>query len=201
MKRRTFKVPRYRAGKLPWKAVLAACFLLCFFTGILAANWAGREKLIQYGMLNEYYVGQLAYADMDAGGYFRYLFGQRVCKFAGVVIFGFTGFGAAALLLVVGWYAFSLGYLFVNALVCMGFQGMLLVLVSLFPHYLCYGLAYIRLGAGILGGKGVQREPEWKKWSDMRAAQFALAALCLLAGIWMESYINPGLLKSFIRRI
>ena len=42
---------------------------------------------------------------------------------------------------------------------------------------------------------------EWKKWSDMRAAQFALAALCLLAGIWMESYINPGLLKSFIRRI
>lgn len=201
MKKRTFKVPRYRIGKLPWKGVLAACFLLFFLAGILAANWVGREKLVQYGMMNEYYVGQLAYVNLDSGDYFRYLFGQRFRIFGVVALFGFTGFGIPALLLAIGWYAFSLGYLFVDALVCMGFQGMLLVLVSLFPHVVCYTYTYIRLAAGMFGNGRKQPEGRLKFLKDARIVLFASAAVCLLFGVWMESYINPVLLKSYIRRI
>ena len=123
MKHQTLKMPQLSFPKLPWKGFLAGCFFLFFFLGILAANWAGQEKLAQYGLLNSYYVGQLAYAKLDAGAYFLYLCRRRLRVFALTALSVYTRFGVPALSGVIGWYAFSLGYLFVNALVCMKFQG------------------------------------------------------------------------------
>ena len=131
-----------RLPRLPWKGFLAGCFLLCFFAGILTANWVGQEKLLQYGMLNQYYVGQLAYAELDCSAYFLFLLKKRMKIFGMTALFSYTRFGVLVLPGVIGWYAFSLGYLFVNALVCMKFQGMLLVLLSIFPQILLYAAAY-----------------------------------------------------------
>lgn len=174
-----------------------------FFAGILAANWVGQEKLLQYGMLNQYYVGQLAYMELDSSAYFLFLLKRRMKVFGMTALFAYTRFGIFVLPGVMGWYAFSLGYLFVNALVCMKFQGMLLVLLSFFPQVLPYAAAYFGIGRILFGTKtetalpmGIQR-----LWKNPKLFLLLSAMLCMLAGIWMEAYVNPLLLIRYIRRM
>ena len=107
IKRRTIQVPHFHLPKIPWKGFLAGCFLVLFFLGILTANWVGTEKMLQYGMLNQYYVGQLAYLELDAGAYFLFLLKRRIKVFGMTALFVYTRFGIFALPGVVGWYAFS----------------------------------------------------------------------------------------------
>lgn len=182
---------------------MAGCFLLFFLIGILAANWVGQEKLLQYGMINDYYVGQLAYAKLNMGEYFVYLLKRRMRVFGLAALFVYTRFGVVMLTGVIGWYAFSLGYLFVNALVSMKFQGMLLVLLSIFPQIIFYAASYFGLGK-ILFRKNIETAMPigvQKAWNNPRLFILLSAVLCMAAGIWLEAYVNPMLLKSFIRRM
>ncbi len=203
IKNRTMNIPHIRLPKLPWRGFLAGCFLVSFFLGILAANWVGREKMIQYGMLNQYYVGQLAYAKLDSGDYFLYLFRLRMKVFAMAALFLYTRFGIFVLPGVIGWHAFSLGYLFVNALVCMKLQGMLLVLLSLFPQIIFYAAAYFGLGRILFGVTTELSMPMGIKrlWKNPGLLLLLSAFLCMVAGIWLESYVNPLLLINYIRRM
>lgn len=158
---------------------------------------------MQYGMLNQYYISQMAYMDLDSSAYFWYLLKQRLYVFVLLAFAVYTRFGVFAFAGVLGWYAFSLGYLFVNALVCMGFAGMVLVVISLFPQIFGYAVA----GAGfakILFGQSVERSmPIGRKkvWNNPKLFLVIAALLCMIAGVWTESYINPVLLKAYIRRM
>ena len=159
--------------------------------------------MLQYGMLNQYYVGQLAYLELDAGAYFLFLLKRRIKVFGMTALFVYTRFGIFALPGVVGWYAFSLGYLFVNALVCMKFQGMVIVLLSVFPQVICYAAAYFGLGRILFGRKTELTMPMGiqKLWKNPNLFLLLSAILCMIAGVWLESYVNPILLKSYIRRM
>lgn len=202
MRHRTIKVPRFQMPKLPWRGFLAGCFLISFLAGILAANWVGQEKLAQYGMLNQYYVGQLAYTELDPGAYFIYLSKRRLRVFGMAALLVYTRFGVLMLAGVIGRYAFSLGYLFVNALVCMKFQGMAIVLLSIFPQVLCYAAAYFGLGRILFGKEELAMPTGMQKvWNNPRLYLLLSAFMCMAAGIWLESYVNPVLLKSYIRRM
>ncbi len=203
MKQRALKLTHCQFQKLPWKVYLAGCFLLFFMFGILAANWVGRENLIQYGMLNEYYVGQLAYTDIDSGAYFGYLLKKRLRVFGLATLSVYTRFGIFALSGVVCWYAFSLGYLFVDALVSMGFPGMALVFLSVFPQVIGYALAYFALAKAIFGKSVETAMPIGRRrlWQNPRLFFILSALLCMLSGVWMEGYLNPVLLKHYIRRM
>ncbi len=203
MNQSTFKLPRFQLPKLPWKGLLAGSFFLFFLLGILAANWTGREKLIQYGMLNDYYVGQLAYTDLDLHAYFKYLLGQRMRVFGIAALSVYTRFGFFVLAGMIGWYAFSLGYLFVNALVGMGVQGMLLVLVSVFPQVICYAAAYFGLARKLFGKASETVMPAGirRMWKNPPLLLVLSALICMLAGVWLEGYVNPALLKWYIRRM
>lgn len=203
MNQRSKETARVFSAKLPWKGALAVCFLLFFLFGILTANWVGQEKLVQYGILNQYYINQMAYMDLDFHAYFWYVFKQRMHVFALLAFAAFTRFGAFAFAGVLGWYAFSLGYLFVNALVCMGFGGMLLIVASVFPQIFGYAAA----GAGfakILFGQSAERAMpigRQRMWKNPKLYLLFAAFLCAVAGIWLESYVNPVLLKAYIRRM
>lgn len=203
MKHQTLKMPQLSFPKLPWKGFLAGCFFLFFFLGILAANWAGQEKLAQYGLLNSYYVVQLAYAKLDAGAYFLYLCRRRLRVFALTALSVYTRFGVPALSGVIGWYAFSLGYLFVNALVCMKFQGMVLVLLSVFPQIILYAASCFGLGRILFRSSTELAMPLGmaRIWRNPRIFLLLSSVICMIAGIWLEAYVNPVLLKSYIRRM
>lgn len=176
-------------------------FLPCFLAGILVANWIGQTELLQSGRLNEYYVSQLAYTGIDSGEYFGYLLGQRGRTFGLLALLSYTWMGLPAFLIVIGWYGFSLGYLFVNALVSMGFQGMLFIVVSLLPQLLCYVPALFFL---LQSMRADRHKP--MRFLGMhldgrtgRVRCLILAVGLLAAGIWLEAYVNPMMLKNMIR--
>lgn len=201
MKHKIVKLSYGHWVKIPWRVAVIACFILVFLAGILTSNWVGRERLIQYGLLNEYYVGQLAYARLDAEDYLAYLIRLRGPGFALTALLSCTKFGVAALLCVTMWYAFSLGFLFVNALMCMGLRGMLLVLLSLFPQIFFYGFAYLELAQGLLLRKAQREQCQKASWKNTQLFRVMLASVIMLAGIWLESYLNPMLLQSYIKQL
>lgn len=123
--------------------------------------------------------------------------------FGMTALFAYTRFGVIVLPGVIGWYAFSLGYLFVNALVCMKFQGMLLVLLSVFPQILFYAAAYFGIGRILFGTKTEVKMPMGlqKLWNNPNLFLLLSSFLCIAAGVWMEAYVNPLLLMNFIRRM
>ncbi len=181
---------------------MAGCFFLFFLFGILAANWAGKEKLEKYGVMNQYYIGQLAYVEWDGSAYFGYLLKRRLQLFGMSVLSVYTRFGVVTIIGVIAWYSFSLGYLFVNALVCMGFQGMAVVLLSVFPHIFCYAAAYYGLAKKMFG-----RSPEIampiglrRAWQNPKHFLVLSTVLCMAVGIWLESYVNPLLLRAYIQK-
>ena len=202
-----FQMPKIfsvsRLPKLPWRGFLAGCFFIFFLLGILTANWVGKEKLMQYGMMNQYYIGQIAYMEWDSGAFFRYLLKRRFYIFGISVLFVYTKFGVFMLLGVIGWYSFSLGYLFVNALVCMGIQGMIVVLISVFPQIFCYAAAYYGLAKKLFGRSQEIVMPIGihKAWKNPKLFLVLSAALCMFAGVWLEGYVNPLLLKAYIQRM
>jgi len=199
--KKAIRLPRGKGAGIPWRVAVAVCFILFFLAGILAANWVGKEQLMRYSMLNEYYVGQLAYTQLDTGDYFLYLLKKRGRVFALTVLLGYTRFGVPALAVAAAWYAFSLGYLFVDALVCMGLGGMALALVSLFPQIVFYVLFCVLLAHGMLTSRAVAGESkERASFLHTQAGASVAAAAAALAGIWLESHVNPVLLQWFIRR-
>ena len=200
------KIPDIRLPKmhgLPWRGVLAGCFFVFFLLGILAANWAGKDNLTQYGMMNQYYIGQLAYMELDTGAYFWYLLKKRFHVFGMGVLLIFTRFGAVMITGVISWYAVSLGYLFVNALVCMGIQGMIVVLLSVFPQILCYAAAWYGLARKLFGRNQEFAMPVGmrKTWKNPGLFLVLSALLCMIAGVWLEAYVNPVLLRAYIQRM
>lgn len=104
---------------------------------------------------------------------------------------------------VISWYAFSLGYLFVNALVCMGIQGMIVVLLSVFPQILCYAAAWYGLARKLFGRNQEFAMPVGmrKTWKNPRLFLVLSALLCMIAGVWLEAYVNPVLLRAYIQRM
>lgn len=104
---------------------------------------------------------------------------------------------------VISWYAFSLGYLFVNALVCMGIQGMIVVLLSVFPQILCYTAAWYGLARKLFGRNQEFAMPVGmrKTWKNPRLFLVLSALLCMIAGVWLEAYVNPVLLRAYIQRM
>lgn len=188
---------------MSWQVFLVLCFFLFFLLGILVANGVGRIQLLQYGKINDYYVNQLAYLEIQPQEYFFYLLGNRSKLFAAIVLLGFTWLGMPAFFILLGWHGFCLGYLFVNALVGMGLQGMCFLLASFFPQLLCYIPAYFWLMRSMLenghnrfrlfGVHTVSKHACWK--------HLFFSLMLFAAGIWLESWLNPVLVQMIVRKI
>ena len=89
------------------------------------------------------------------------------------------------------WTGFLLGVLTVSAVIQLGIKGILLCTVGLFPHMICYGLAY---GVLLLF---LYRYPH-RQWNG---AKTIFVGFLMFLGIVLEAYLNPILLKMIIRMI
>ena len=89
------------------------------------------------------------------------------------------------------WTGFMTGVLTVSAVIQLGMKGVLLCLAGLFPHMICYGLAY---GVLLLF---LYRYPH-RQWNG---AKTIFVGFLMFLGIVLEAYLNPILLKMIIRMI
>lgn len=103
------------------------------------------------------------------------------------------------------WQGFSVGFMLSTAIAKYGMKGIFLVLGSLFPQYLfyfpvyilcCYLASYLRqrMRQDRIGN-GSDRGYIYGAW--LTAAVGIL--LIFLAGVFLESYVNPTILKKILK--
>ncbi|MCI9174122.1 MAG: hypothetical protein HFH49_04120 [Lachnospiraceae bacterium] len=187
-----------------WIKMMKIFLLISFVAGIFAANLMGREAVSNAGVLNDYFIEKFRYAQVDGQNLFFYIAGERLPLLILLFVLFFTSFGVFGGILVLGWQGFSVGFMLSTGIAKYGIKGIVLVLGGLFPQYffylavyVCYCYAAVLLRQRLSKeGRGVR---ERKLAYGMGGISFAVLLLVFAAGIFLESYVNPMVLKYILK--
>lgn len=188
-----------------WTRLMQGSLLGAFTAGIFVANLMGREAVSNAGILNDYFVEKFQYTEINGQNLFFYIIGERVPMFLLLLLLTLTSLGIAGGILMLDWQGFSVGFMLSTAIAKYGMKGILLILGSLFPQYVfyfpvyilyCYLAVYLRRRMyKDRAGNGSDRRYIYGAW--------LIAAIGILAvfitGIFLESYINPTILKKILK--
>lgn len=187
-----------------WIKVMKAFLLLSFVAGIFAANLMGREAVSNAGVLNDYFIEKFQYTKVNGQNLFFYIMGERVPLLLLLLFLIFTVLGILGGILLLGWQGFSVGFMLSTGIAKYGGKGILWVLGGLFPHYFFYLPVYIGyccvavvLRQRLRGEGGVMPDRRLVYGMGIFAA-FVLLAM-FAAGIFLESYVNPAILKNILK--
>lgn len=165
-----------------------AFFMPGFLMGILYVNFIVKQYIAEPGIFSVYFLKQYAAVDIIAGEYMLYLLRVRVLPCVFLVGLAFTKmrkFSAVAFLL---WTGFSSGMLLTMAVVGMGVKGIILCIVGILPHFLCYIPACIV----VLWYCWMYPQNRWNKQKTV------FVILMGMMGLILEAHVNPVLMKAFL---
>ena len=187
-----------------WVKIMKAFLLISFVAGIFAANLMGREAVSNAGVLNDYFIEKFQYARVDGQNLFFYIVGERMPLLLLLFALVFTSFVIFGGILVLGWQGFSVGFMLSTGIAKYGIKGIVLVLGGLFPQYLfylavyvsyCYVAVFLRRRSAGEGREIMDRKLVY----GMGGISFAVLLLVFAAGIFLESYVNPMILKNILK--
>lgn len=189
-----------QTGKLP----LRFLFLTGFVTGLFAVYFARGILLEDAGMLDEDMLYRMKYMTVDSNILFRYVLCRRCRNFLVLIIMATTYLGLIFCGGITVKYGFSVGFFLSMAVFRYGVKGILLGIVGVFPHYLCYVPAMILL---LRWSEELYRSiyfyhnitGQGKKSLPGRLGKLVLILTALVFGCILECYVNPALLKGFLQ--
>lgn len=171
------------------KKQLPALFIPGFLIGILYANFIVNRQIASPDIFSEYFLKQYAVADIVPGEYFFYLIRVRLVPFFLVFGLAFTKFRKLSAWAVVLWTGFSGGMILTMASVSVGIKGILLCIIGILPQFLLYIPAYAVLVLHCLA------YPK-SRWNSQKT--FFILGMTA-AGILLELYVNPLLVRGFLK--
>ena len=137
-------------------------YMLGFFLGIIYLNVASTRYVVDVGIWSEWFRRQYLGYDLKSFDYMWYVAQIRLLPAGGLAILGGTKF-----------------------------RKMILCVISMLPHFLCYIPAYAMLLLYLF------RYPV-SEWNSTKTLSFVLF---LTMGIALECLVNPVLLKMFLRTL
>lgn len=177
-----------------------ALFFLGFALGIIVSNLWLNGAVDDGGILSRWFLTQFSYAEIQNTQLFWYVLEKRAKTFFLLTVVGFTGAGSVLLFACLLWSGICVGGFFSVCIMQMGIFGLLLAVTSLFPQILLYvPLIFLLLKFTGNRKEGTINKCERKQKNLACVAILLLAVVVLIAGICMESYINPMLLKKVIQ--
>lgn len=193
--------------EISWKKIAEILWFLAFIMGILLANFMGRERTAGAGILNDYFIEKFKYANINGENLFFYIAGERMSLIIVLVLLTFSSFGMALGMINLGWQGFSIGFMLSAAVAKYGAGGILLVCGGMFPQYIIYMAVYAgNCGMAALFHQRRKQIVQTGKISkeQMRlygvgAAAGAALILAYVVGIFLESYVNPIILKKVLK--
>ena len=115
-----------------------AFFMPGFLLGILYVNFVVKQYIAEPGIFSIYFLKQYAAVEIIAGEYMLYLLRVRVLPCAFLVGLAFTKMRKVSAVAFLLWTGFSSGMLLTMAVIGMGVKGIILCVVGILPHFLCY---------------------------------------------------------------
>ena len=152
-------------------------YMLGFFLGIIYLNVASTRYVVDVGIWSEWFRSQYLGYDLKSFDYMWYVAQIRLLPAGGLAILGGTKFRKIAAYLFLLWAGLA--------------SGMILCVISMLPHFLCYIPAYAMLLLYLF------RYPV-SEWNSTKTLSFVVF---LTMGIALECLVNPVLLKMFLRTL
>lgn len=175
-RRQRYPILIYMLGFFSWNHIFECCFdQVCCRCGDL-------ERVVQKP------VSWLCLKSFD---YMWYVAQIRLLPAGGLAILGGTKFRKIAAYLFLLWAGLASGMILTSALLMLGVKGLILCVISMLPHFLCYIPAYAMLLLYLF------RYPV-SEWNSTKTLSFVLF---LTMGIALECLVNPVLLKMFLRTL
>ena len=166
-------------------------YMLGFFLGIIYLNLASGKYVIDAGIWGEWFRSQYLGYDLKSFSYMWYVAQVRCLPAGGLAVLSRTKFRKLAAYLFLLWLGLACGVILTSAVLALGVKGLILCIVSMFPHFLCYIPAYSMLLLYLL------RYPA-SVWNLTKTLSFSVL---LIMGIALECMVNPVVLKIFLRTL
>jgi hypothetical protein len=173
------------------KRFFVLCFMAGFFAGILYANLVSGDYIASTGILDDYFLKQYAQTEIDTAEFLWYIAYLRLVPVMLLFALGCTKMRKGAASAYIVWTGFSAGMILVTAVMKMGVKGIILCLLCMVPQFICYIAAYLMLLWFLFGYPAV-------RWNTSKTMCFALF---MLTGILLECYVNPVIVKMFLRTL
>ena len=173
------------------KKIMCNIFLIGFFGGILYFNIFAKHYLLSEGIFDEYYMEQYSSTEFKTSSYIWYIIKIRVIPVIFCIIIASRWYGKFMGYIFLMWTGFASGTILTLAVFRFGIKGILLCIVGVLPHFICYITVYMVLFTYLLCYPDV-------RWNSTKTVS---VVLFLLLGIITETYINPVLMDIFIKTI
>ena len=173
------------------KRFFVLCFMAGFFAGILYVNLVSGDYIASTGILDDYFLKQYAQTEIDTAEFLWYIAYLRLVPVMLLFALGCTKMRKGAASAYIVWTGFSAGMILVTAVMKMGVKGIILCLLCMVPQFICYIAAYLMLLWFLFGYPAV-------RWNTSKTMCFALF---MLTGILLECYVNPVIVKMFLRTL
>ncbi len=181
-------------------------FMTGLVVGILTMNFGKSILLDNTGLLDETMLSQMSATFPDSNALFAFVLRKRITIILIMVLAATTYLGMIATIAMDFWMGLSAGAFLAAAMLRYGFRGILLVAAGVFPQYLLYvPLFYMLLvwcdkTCRMIYTKGYYQGQDAKTPVLLgRVLPLVIIFVGTVAGCFMESYLNPGILQSFLK--
>lgn len=178
-------------------------FFLVFLSGVICANILGVAAGRELGAMNEYFLNQYMYADIQGRELFLFLFYERVPVFFLLLFLSIGIYGTLVVEGYICYLGFSLGFLSVISIMNYGVKGVLLMMGFFLPQWIFYVPVIVIWQHALRLYKGTKRECSIGVGGGSVGMKytfsFVIAVVFFVAGLLLESHVNPFFLKNIIR--
>lgn len=182
-------------------------FLFGFIVSIFTVNLWTEQLLTNTGFMDETSLSTLKYLEINSNSFFLYILKKRLATIWLLALLSVSMLGIAATYAYTVWLGFTIGFLLSALTIRFGMKGMLLFLISLFPHYILYIPATILLIACAYRLCVKLYFPQKDRMGDFDSKrklffrffiQLAIIHGVVIIGAVLESYVNPNIITKFL---
>ena len=170
---------------------LFAFYMFGFFVGNIYVNLFAEEYITSIGIFADQFLKHYISTDVNEDKYMVYLLGVRLIPMLVLFGLGFTRIRKMAVIIILAWTGFMNGIIVAAAIIKMGLSGTLFYIVAMFPHMPFYFLAYTILFWNMMQSYKM-------KWNYF---QIIVSVVSICIGIITECYVNPVLMKMFLKTV
>ncbi len=181
-------------------------FLSGFVLGVLYITVFGKAAVHDTTLMSPYFFSKYRQIEFVSEELFLYTLKSRLSAFTVLWLTGLTVLGAVSAYAYLIWIGAALGITVTTAAMKMGIQGIILCIAGSLPHFVLYVPAGCWLLKKICEMSG-SREVKTRQWGNGKRLFFSYlfvwlaGALLFLAGAFLESYVNPFFLRTFLKKI
>ncbi len=179
-------------------------FLTGIFLGVMSVRLLGNTYVEKTGLFSAYFFDQYQNLTINCDQVFFFVLRQRLKSILMIWLMGLTSAGAAFTLIYSGYLGCMAGIAVMTAILRMGWQGVLIVALSLIPQIFIYAPVMVFFLNEVYEKGRKRNSTHWvrgKRETDWKYGVLLFAVLFFfLLGIVLESYVNPVILQYVLKK-